>query len=158
MIICFSLISINQLVLKKCPFLCYHTSLVGPKHEACFCFCMIDFFLPLLKLSSEEISVTCPQPKVCFLKNQKFSYELVLNNFFICNLPSMAFVTYVYFLLDFLFIPLSTGMQAALTIVTVSGCIYLAYFFFPGTCRTSFHPICAREASPRMEMWGGIWQ
>lgn len=25
---------------------------------------------------------------------------------------------------------------------------------FPGTCRTSFHPICAREARHRMEVWG----
>ena len=25
---------------------------------------------------------------------------------------------------------------------------------FSGTCRTSFHPICAREASHRMEVWG----
>ncbi|XP_040969610.1 uncharacterized protein [Gossypium hirsutum] len=27
-------------------------------------------------------------------------------------------------------------------------------FFVQGTCRTSFHPICAREARHRMEVWG----
>ncbi|GMJ10567.1 hypothetical protein like AT1G77800 [Hibiscus trionum] len=26
--------------------------------------------------------------------------------------------------------------------------------FFAGTCRTAFHPICAREARHRMEVWG----
>lgn len=25
-----------------------------------------------------------------------------------------------------------------------------------GTCRSSFHPICAREAKHRMEIWGKI--
>lgn len=25
-----------------------------------------------------------------------------------------------------------------------------------GACRTSFHPICAREASHRMEIWGKL--
>lgn len=31
------------------------------------------------------------------------------------------------------------------------GCLFVA---FAGTCRTSFHPICAREASHKMEVWG----
>lgn len=30
----------------------------------------------------------------------------------------------------------------------------LFYVFCSGTCRTSFHPLCAREARHRMEVWG----
>lgn len=28
------------------------------------------------------------------------------------------------------------------------------FIFGSGSCRTSFHPLCAREASHRMEVWG----
>jgi hypothetical protein len=39
----------------------------------------------------------------------------------------------------------------------VIDCLFLLFFgciFCSGTCRTSFHPICAREAKFRMEVWG----
>lgn len=31
---------------------------------------------------------------------------------------------------------------------------HLLLFLGSGTCRTAFHPLCAREARNRMEVWG----
>ncbi|XP_062101492.1 uncharacterized protein LOC133807282 isoform X2 [Humulus lupulus] len=33
-------------------------------------------------------------------------------------------------------------------------CSHVSFLFGSGSCRTSFHPLCAREASHRMEVWG----
>ena len=76
----------------------------------------------------------------------------ILSIFFICwgmifstgfNLPSTCFDCSV-------FIP-SNATPSNSLLPFVKG--YLAGWLLSGTCRTSFHPICAREASHRMEVW-----